>query len=80
LLDETTRLTPSSIDYSESLDQIAVSHLNGTVKIYNASKYQLTYQSTFSNHGVLHELKWNPIDSHLVNSDILFYFLIIISF
>jgi hypothetical protein len=66
LLDETTRLTPSSIDNNESLDRIAVSHLNGTVKIYDTSQYNLSYQSTFANYGILHQLKWNPLESHLV--------------
>ncbi|CAF4166832.1 unnamed protein product, partial [Rotaria magnacalcarata] len=65
-LDETARLTPSSIDYNKSFDQISTSHLNGTVKIYNASQYSLSYQYVFSNHGVLHQLKWNPTESNLV--------------
>ncbi|CAF3534953.1 unnamed protein product [Rotaria socialis] len=65
-LDETVRLTPSSIDYNKSFDQISTSHLNGTVKIYNASQYSLSYQFVFSNHGVLHQLKWNPTESNLL--------------
>lgn len=65
-LDETARLTPSSIDYNEFFDQISVSHLNGTVKIYDASQYKLSYECTFSDHGILHQLKWNPVESNTV--------------
>ena len=54
------------MDYHESFDRIAISHLNGTVKIYNASQYNLSGQFIFVNHGVLHQLRWNPIESHLV--------------
>lgn len=61
-LDKPTDLTPSSID---SNDFLAVSYLNGTVKIYDTSSYQLTFEKTFY-YGNLHQLKWNPIESHLL--------------
>ena len=54
------------MDYSKSLDQIAVGHLNGTIKIYNPSHSQLFHEVTFANHGVLHKIEWNPKESHLV--------------
>ncbi|CAF0947571.1 unnamed protein product [Adineta ricciae] len=65
-LDGTTHLTPLSMDYSKSLDQIAVGHLNGTVKIYNPSQSQLCHEVTFANHGVLHKIEWNPKESPLL--------------
>ncbi len=34
------------------------------MKIYNTSEYTLFYQSTFTNYGNLHQLKWNPVESH----------------
>ena len=62
-LDKTTDLTPSSIDSNDS--SLAVSYLNGTVKIFDTSSYNLALEKTFY-YGNLHQLKWNPLESHFV--------------
>lgn len=55
------------MDYNARLDQIAVSHLNGTINIYDSAQSRLAQQFTFANHGVLHRIEWNPGESQLVN-------------
>jgi len=62
-LDKTTDLTPSSIDSNDS--SLAVSYLNGTVKIFDTSSYHLALEKTFY-YGNLHQLKWNPLESHFL--------------